>query len=109
MERTPFDLDELFRLAREEPEKFEVVRKQLIDEAIKTSSPENIPKLEGMQWLIDSERRVFRGDQMQFVNDVFGRMWTSFLDLNDHLRGFRCPAPKQSKPRLVLLRTEKED
>lgn len=108
-------LDELFRLAKDDPERFEKYSRQLINDCIISAPPQCRKKLLSMQWQIECERMRFKGDSLQFASFIFGRMWSSFMDLNYGLQSFRSGMqrivkcmPKTHVLRLIIHK-KKED
>ena len=53
-----FDFDRWMYLAREEPKRFEELRRQLIEEKINASHPASRRRLRGLQFQIDARRRL---------------------------------------------------
>ena len=108
-------LDELFRLAKEDPERFEQYRRQLINDYIVSVPPERRKKLLQIQWQIERERMRFKGGALHFASFIFGRMWSSFMDLHYGLQSFRSGMQHvvKSMPKIHTLRVvigkEKED
>ena len=112
MDKKKLDLDELFRLAKEDPEGFEELRARLIEETINSASPENIPRLRGEQWRIDCERKTFKGDQLHFASYLFGRAFTRLMDLRPHLYSLQTSLSvmgNANKPRLTIVKCGKEE
>ncbi|OGF26953.1 hypothetical protein A2303_01230 [Candidatus Falkowbacteria bacterium RIFOXYB2_FULL_47_14] len=105
------DIEELFRLAAADPAGFEKKSRELIRETIEAASPEARPKLTGLQWKIEQERRRFKGSPEQYAGFAFGLMWESFRELNSSLAGFRKSADKMTepKPELKLIVNNKEE
>lgn len=54
----PFDFDRWMRLAKEEPKRFEELRLQMIEDEINHSTPANQARLRGLQFQIDTKRRL---------------------------------------------------
>jgi hypothetical protein len=98
-------IDELFRLAAEDPTALEQKRREMIAACINNAStPENRRKLIRIQAQIDHERKKFKGDQVHFASYVFGLMVDSLLELNCELQCYRSDPVMidgKRKPRLV--------
>jgi hypothetical protein len=108
-------LDELFRLAKEDPERFEKYSRQLINDYIVSVPPQRRKKLLHIQWQIECERARFKGGPLQFASFIFGRMWSSFMDLHYSLQSLRAGVqhvvknmPKSHTLRVVIDK-KKED
>ena len=60
MKKTDFanlDFDSMMAIAKEDPEAFERLRQQAIDEFIERAPPERQKRLRSLQWRIEQERR----------------------------------------------------
>lgn len=88
--------DELKDLAQRDPEGFEVLRAQLIEDCICRSSGSNQHRLRGIQFVIDARRRV-AGSPMKALLDIQAMMYDSFLDLKQVLL-VRPPPPGSPAP-----------
>ncbi|QSP94684.1 DUF3135 domain-containing protein [Marinobacter salinisoli] len=91
--------DELKDLAQRDPEGFEKLRAELIEECILSSSKSNQPRLRGLQFVIESRRRV-AGSPMKALLDIQSMMHDSLFELQQALLGPRggCePAPASTR------------
>lgn len=79
-----FDFDKWMRLAQEEPRRFEKLRRQIIEQQIRASSPSSQKRLRGLQFQIDSKRRL-SGSAMGACIAISGMMF-------DHLYNEFLPA-----------------
>jgi Protein of unknown function (DUF3135) len=82
------DHEFLSRLARDDPESFERLRKDLIDQLIGRAPDPLRQRLAGLQFRVDQVRRLARTPLGATVK-VSSMMWSSFLRLNDGLTGRR--------------------
>ncbi|MEN8132281.1 MAG: DUF3135 domain-containing protein [Pseudomonadota bacterium] len=73
-----FDFDSMVAIAQNNPDEFERLRQQAIDEFIESASPENQARLRRLQWRIDQERR--NRNPMSACIRISKMMW-------DHLLG----------------------
>lgn len=79
----PFDFDHWMQLAQRDPEAFERLRAELIEEVI-ASSGVHQARLRGLQWLIDQERRRSR-TPMKSCLRLSSMMWDSLLAMRDEM------------------------
>lgn len=70
------------KLAQENPDAFETMRLQLINESIKSAPVEMQPRLEGLQWKIDHVRSRASNPTAAFIA-ISNMMWDSTLQLRD--------------------------
>ena len=80
----------LSTLARIDPDSFESLRSELIEELIDSASERMKPRLRGMQFRIDCERQLSHSALGMTVK-LYGLMWESFLNLNGCLQDFIKP------------------
>lgn len=93
------DHELLARLAREDPEAFERVRRELL-EALIGRAPERIKgRLLGLQFRIDQVRTLAHTPLNATIR-VSEMMWKSFLALSDELAG--RPGPRRQPPARVI-------
>ena len=82
--RPPLELPShelLAKLARDDPDAFESLRRELLDSFI-DNAPERLkPRLHGLQFRVDHERRLSRSALGSTVR-IYELMWKSFLRLN---------------------------
>ncbi|MGM0433561.1 MAG: DUF3135 domain-containing protein [Pseudomonadota bacterium] len=83
--------DELRELAQRDPEGFEALRAELIEDCIRSSSECNQHRLRGLQFEVDAQRRV-AGSPMKALLDIQGMMYDSFLELQQALLMRQCPS-----------------
>ncbi|MBI1195654.1 MAG: DUF3135 domain-containing protein [Gammaproteobacteria bacterium] len=95
----PFDFDAWMALAARDPEAFERQRREILDQAI-ADAPERLQKrLTGLQWRIDTERRLARNPLSSCIG-IYEKMWSQVYDdggLLDQLNRF-CDAFNQPRP-----------
>lgn len=82
--------DELMDLAQRDPEGFETLRAELIEDCIRRSSGCNERRLRGLQFVIEARRRV-ASSPMKALLDIQSMMYDSFLGLRLALHGQRRP------------------
>ena len=95
------DHEFLSRLARDDPESFERLRRDLIDQLIGRAPDPIRRRLAGLQFRVDQVRRLAKSPLGAAVK-VSSLMWSSFLRLNDELSGRRPidslrPAPPRGR------------
>ena len=74
--QTDFDFDEWSQIAKTDPEKFEKMRRQLI-ESVFEQAPEHLrPQLERQQWQIDQVRNQ-SVTPLAACKKIFKKMWNS--------------------------------
>lgn len=83
--------DELFQLARNDPQAFERLTRTMIDSQIELAPERVRPRLRGLQFHIDGIRCVSRSAMGAAVK-IYQMMWDSFLQLNDNLQAVVNPA-----------------
>lgn len=76
--------DELRDLLQRDPEGFEALRAQLIEDCIRRSSSCNQRRLRGLQFVIDARRRV-AGSPMKALMDIQAMMYDSLFALQQAL------------------------
>lgn len=72
----------LSKLARDDPDAYEVLRRDLIDSLIDNAPPHLVPRLKGLQFRIDGIRRLSKSGLGSTLK-IYEMMWQSFLDLNE--------------------------
>lgn len=83
--------DRLAQLAREDPEAFDALCRDVIDDTI-DHAPERIQvRLRGLQFRIDGIRRLSRSPLGATVK-IYALMWDSFLQMNHKLQDLVAPA-----------------
>ncbi len=76
--------DELRDLAQRDPEGFEILRAELIEDCIRCSSQSSQRRLRGLQFVIEARRRV-AGSPMKALLDIQTMMYDSLLSLQQTL------------------------
>ena len=94
--------DELVQLLRRDPDAYEALRQELIDDLIDQAPVELKPRLRGLQFRIDGVRRVSQSALGTTVR-IYEMMWRSFLVLNDELSAFPQASPKSEGKTAVIL------
>lgn len=97
--RTPnrYDFDALMNLAERDPGAFEVVRQQLIDDAIEQAPEQRRQRLRGLQWRVDLTRR-HAGTPMAACIRLSQLMWDSVVGERGLVEALHM-APRQESPR----------
>lgn len=88
--RQPLELpshEVLSQLARDDPAAYEALRREMIDGFIDSAPPAIKPRLRGIQFRVDSVRRLSRSALGATVK-IYGLMWESFLRLNHGWQDF---------------------
>ena len=78
-----WDFDVWMNLARNDPEKFEALRRQAIDRLIEAAPEDRKLHLRRLQWRVDRVRER-SGTPMAATLAISRMMWESFHDLRDH-------------------------
>lgn len=100
-----FDFDRWARIAKDDPRRFEQLRQEAIDEVIDNASVSNQARLRGLQFHIDTKRRLSGsalGSCIQLssmmLDHFYNEMVTSLNALvNDDLESLKAPAIDDSK------------
>lgn len=71
----------LSEMARDDPEAYEALRHQLIDNFIDCAPTRIRPRLQGIQFRVEAVRRLSRS-ALGSTTKISKLMWDSFLDLN---------------------------
>lgn len=89
--QTPdFDFDHWVKIAQQEPDKFEIMRKQLIDAQI-ARTPEHLKqRIIGLQWQIDQIRNQ-ASNPMTACLQISQKMWKYVLGENGLLKTLQEP------------------
>lgn len=72
----------LSKLARDDPDAYEVLRREMIDSLIDNAPPHLVPRLKGLQFRIDGIRRLSKSGLGSTLK-IYEMMWQSFLNLNE--------------------------
>lgn len=83
--------DELKDLAERDPEGFEKLRSELIEDCIRRSSVSNQRRLRGLQFVIEA-RRVVADNPMKALLVIQAMMYDSLLSLQQALQVQQCPS-----------------
>lgn len=94
--------DELRDLAQRDPEGFEILRAQLVEDCICQCSGSNQRRLRGIQFVIDARRRV-TGSPMKALLEIQAMMYDSFLDLKQALLSPPFPSEPSVPPSARIL------
>ncbi len=89
--------DELKDLAKRDPEGFERLRTELIEDCIRRSSARNQRRLKGLQFVIEA-RRLVADNPMKALLDIQAMMHDSFLRLQQALLAEQQRTSQSSKP-----------
>lgn len=84
MEMPSFDT--LKELAQRDPDAFETLRAELIEDFIKNSPAHHQHRLRGLQFVIDNRRRL-ASNPMKALIEIQGMMHDSLAELDQALRG----------------------
>ena len=90
---TEFDFDYWVKLAKEDPDAYEDMRKKVIQDVIDNSSPRIKRRLEGLQWQID-QIRSSSTNPMSSCLRISQIMWDKVLGddgLLEHMRQLSSP------------------
>lgn len=80
--------DILAQLARDDPEAYEALRREVVEGFI-NSAPERLkPRLNGIQFQVDCMRRLSRTSTLGATVKVYRLMWKSFQHLNEVWQDF---------------------
>jgi hypothetical protein len=85
-----FDFDLWSRIAQEEPEKFESMRQQLIDDLIAQAPAHFKPRMIGLQWQVDQVRKQ-ASNPMAACLQISQKMWKNVLGENGLLNALQEP------------------
>lgn len=83
----PFDFDLWAKMARENPERFEEMRRDAIEQTILSAPSQYQERLRRLQWRVDQERRL-AGNPLNSCLRISKMMWEKFAGeggLMDHL------------------------
>ena len=79
------NFDELLELAKENPDAFETIRQQQIDQLINNADKKHQARLRGLQFQIDTQRQIHANSPMGACIKISKMMHESFSDLRVHL------------------------
>jgi hypothetical protein len=107
-----FDFETWASLAKNDPQAFEAKRAEVIAALIAGASPRMQARLRGLQWRIDTERRLASNPLASCIH-IFNQMWTSVYGKNgllDALQGSGGrPLPESSPAAVVKLDRRRPD
>ena len=90
-EKSPdFDFDHWSGIARQEPEKFELMRQQLISDLIAQAPAHLKPRMTGLQWQVDQIRKQ-ASNPMAACLQISQKMWANVLGENGLLQVLQEP------------------
>lgn len=84
------EFDELARLARENPEQFETVRAELLEQCIQCAPPRMHRRLRGLVFELNASRQTAKSPLAACLS-ASGRMWESFDTLRLQLNALARP------------------
>jgi len=106
---TEFNFDEWAKMAKEDPEAFEDIRKQMIQNVIDSTSPEIKKRMQGLQWQIDNIRSA-SSNPMESCLKISQMMWDNVLGEDGLLENMRklddpeqVSKPKQQKESATII------
>lgn len=73
--------EELSKLARDDPPAYEALRREIIEDFIDNAPDKLKPRLQGLQFRIDSLRRLSRSALGSTIR-IYDLMWKSFVTMN---------------------------
>lgn len=85
-----FDFDQWSKIAQTEPEKFEAMRQQMIDDLIAQAPDHLKPRMAGLQWQVDQIRNQ-AGHPMAACLQISQKMWAHVLSENGLLNILKQP------------------
>ena len=102
------DFDKWARLAKEDPEAYEAMRKQMIQDVIDSTSPEVRRRMECLQWQIDQVRNT-SPNPMASCLKISQMMWdrvvgeNGLLDNMEQLNSQDPIKPQKSRPSANII------
>ena len=94
------DFDSLMKLARNNPEEFEMLRETLIEDAILSAKTDNHRRLRGLQFQIDMTRRKAKTPLAACIR-ISSLMQSSLIELRDFINGPHEHSDFPSEPQAV--------
>lgn len=93
--------DEMVKLAKENPEELESIRKQMVDDVIESVDPE---KRDGLRKIQSKINLIARGSKtpLDGATKIFNEMFESFKELDKYLQTFRTENNENKKPNLTI-------
>lgn len=105
MDKFP-SVDELIKMAKEDPEKLNALQKSESQKIIDKASPENKMKLEGLQFKINMIKRKNKNNQTKTMIELHEMMKESFNKLSEELKVFQDVEKNNKKPNLKIIKKE---
>lgn len=110
---TEFNFDEWAKMAKEDPDAFEDMRTQMIQNVIDSTSPEIKKRMQGLQWQIDNIRST-SSNPMASCLKISQMMWDNVLGedgLVENMQKLNNPEqiskPKQPKESATIISLNK--
>ncbi len=97
-------VDELMRLAKENPEELNRIQEKFSNEIIDNAREENKARLKGMMFQMNAIRLKNKDNHLKSTIAMSKLMWTSFYKMNDELQQF-----KKEQNKLSLVDKNKRD
>ena len=85
-----FDFDHWCKVAQDEPERFETMRQQMIDELMAQAPSHLKPRMTGLQWQVDQIRKQ-TNDPMTACLRISQKMWTNVVGESGLLKALQEP------------------
>lgn len=85
-----FDFDYWSRIAQHEPERFEAMRQQMINDLIAQAPSHLKPRMTGLQWHLDQIRNQ-AANPMAACLQISQKMWANVLGENGLLKALKEP------------------
>jgi hypothetical protein len=100
------DFDTLAKLAKDDPEAFETLRRNLVDDLIDHAPQAKRARLRGLQFRVDAVRQLAKSDLGSAVK-IYEMMWRSFRSLasewNNLRNGPGRPSLRRAGPAAKIL------
>ena len=91
------DFDSWSEIAKTDPETFEAMRREVIDNFIDSVPEERQRRLRGLQWQIDC-LRARAGNPLSACIQISRMMWDTFQQLGEVSRDLTRPGPLPARP-----------
>ena len=88
------DFDTLTRLARDDPQAFESLRHDMVEDFIEHAPANRQARLRGLQFRVDAVRRLAKSDLGAAVK-IYEMMWHSFRQLANEWDNLRLPVDRR--------------
>lgn len=101
-------VDELIKMAKENPEMLDELQKKESQKIIDNSTPENKIKLEGIQFKVNMMKRKNKDKHMKSHLEMADMMWESFHEMNEKLQEYvkQDNQKEVKKPNLKIVKKE---